>query len=61
MQIIAQAIGRVIAADCLEADGTAVPDGAYGVVFDGRVAVANDAGTVEFGEEEALYVSDVKT
>jgi hypothetical protein len=47
--------------DCVEADGTSVADGAYGVVFDGRIAVSNDAGTAEFGAEEAFYVSDIKS
>lgn len=47
--------------DCLEADGSAAPNGTYGVVFDGRVVVANDAGEREFGIEEAFFVADLRT
>ncbi len=47
--------------DCFDTDGTPGPDGAYGLVFDGRVAVTNEAGTVEFGVDEAFYVADMKT
>ncbi len=47
--------------DCVDSDGTQAPDGAYGVVFDGRVSVTNEAGTVEFDAEEAFFVSDIRT
>lgn len=47
--------------DCLDSDGTLAPDGNYGVVQEGRVAITNDAGTAEFGLDEAFFVSDTKT
>lgn len=47
--------------DCLDADGRLAPDGTYGVVFEGRVGVGNDAGEREFGIDEAFYVADAKT
>lgn len=47
--------------DCFDTDGSIAPDGTYGVVFDGRVAVTNDAGVVEFGADEAFFVSDIRT
>lgn len=47
-------------ADC-EEDGTVAPDGTYGLIFQGRVAVANAGGEREFGEEEAFFVADANT
>jgi hypothetical protein len=47
--------------DCFEADGTLAPDGDYGLVQEGRIAVSNDGGTTEFGVDEAFFVSDPKT
>lgn len=46
--------------DC-EEDGVAAPDGTYGLVFEGRVAVANAAGEREFREEDAFFVADANT
>ena len=46
--------------DCFEADGTLAPDGDYGLVQEGRIAVSNDGGTTEFGADEAFFVSDPK-
>lgn len=46
--------------DC-EEDGALAPDGTYGLVFEGRVAVANAAGEREFGEEDAFFVADANT
>jgi hypothetical protein len=47
--------------DCFEADGSPAPDGDYGLVQEGRIAVTNDGGTTEFGVDEAFFVSDPKT
>jgi hypothetical protein len=47
--------------DCEADEGGLAPDGAYGVVFDGRVGVVNDAGESEFGADEAFYVADIST
>ena len=47
--------------DCLEDDGSPVPDGTYGLVYEGRVIAANAAGEAEFGAEEAFYVADPST
>ncbi len=49
------------AQDCAEADGAAAPDGTYGVVFEGRIAVENDAGSREFGVDEGFFVADAAT
>lgn len=46
--------------DC-EDDGATAPDGTYGLVFQGRVAVANAGGEREFGEEEAFFVADASS
>lgn len=43
--------------DCYEAEGIPAPDGAYGEVFEGLVAVANEAGAIEFAAEEAFFVA----
>jgi hypothetical protein len=47
--------------DCTDDDGTTAPDGAYGLVFEGRVAVANNAGEREFAIDEAFFVADAST
>ena len=47
--------------DCTADDGTTAPDGAYGLVFEGRVAVTNNAGEREFGLDEAFFVADAAT
>lgn len=49
------------AQDCRADDGSLAPDGTYGVVFDGRVAVANPVGERVFGADEAFYVADIST
>lgn len=46
--------------DC-EEGGVLAPDGTYGLVFEGRVAVGNAAGEREFGEEDAFFVADAST
>lgn len=46
--------------DC-EEDGVLAPDGTYGLVFEGRVGVANAAGEREFREEDAFFVADANT
>ncbi|HET7731848.1 MAG TPA: FecR family protein [Usitatibacter sp.] len=48
-------------ASCPNADGTLAPDGTYGAVTEGRVAVANQGGEAEFGAEEYFYVADFYT
>ncbi len=48
-------------ADCEGDEGAIAPDGSYGVVFEGRVAVSNVAGEREFGAEEAFFVADANT
>jgi hypothetical protein len=47
--------------DCDADEGGLAPDGAYGVVFEGRVAVANDAAEVTFDVDEAFYVAGPAT
>lgn len=47
--------------DCTADDGTIAPDGAYGLVFEGRVAVTNTAGEREFGVDEAFFVADASS
>ncbi len=47
--------------DCFDADGSLAPDGTYGVVFEGRVGVANEGGERDFGIDEAFYVADIRT
>lgn len=47
--------------DCLDDDGSAAPDGTYGVVFDGRIVAANEGGEREFGVDEAFFVADIRT
>lgn len=47
--------------DCEDDEGGVAADGAYGVVFEGRVGVANAGGEREFGEEEAFFVADANT
>ena len=47
--------------DCTADDGSTAPDGAYGLVFEGRVSVTNTAGEGEFGVDEAFFVADAST
>lgn len=47
--------------DCTADDGSSAPDGAYGLVFEGRVAVTNAGGEIEFGTDEAFFVADAST
>jgi hypothetical protein len=44
--------------DCEADDGTMAADGTYGLVFEGRIAVANEGGEREFGADEAFFVAD---
>lgn len=48
-------------ADCENDDGSTAADGVYGLVYDGRVAVANEGGERDFGEDEAFFVADLVT
>ena len=48
-------------ADCEADEGELAPDGTYGLVFEGRVGVANAAGEREFAEEDAFFVADANT
>src|SRR6185503_15521973 len=47
--------------DCPADDGSVAPDGAYGLVFEGLVSVANPAGEAEFGADEVFFVADLAT
>ena len=47
--------------DCIENDGSLAPDGTYGGVLEGRVAIANQAGEREFGADEYFFVADINT
>lgn len=43
--------------DCRNADGSIAPNGAYGAVTEGRIAVSNNAGEREFGMDQFFYVA----
>lgn len=43
--------------DCSVSDGSAVPNGLYGGVSDGRIAVTNQAGEAEFEQQENFYLA----
>lgn len=43
--------------DCRNADGSLAPNGTFGGVTDGRIAVTNDAGEREFGKDQYFFVS----
>lgn len=45
------------AGQCKDAKGKNVATGIYGGVSDGRIGVVNDAGDVEFGQQEYFYVA----
>lgn len=47
--------------DCADPEGVLAANGAYGGVYDGTVAVSNNAGEVEFGRDEYFYVADINT
>ncbi|MEO5619136.1 MAG: FecR domain-containing protein [Candidatus Eisenbacteria bacterium] len=47
--------------DCVEDAGVLAPNGAYGGVYDGAVAVSNNAGEAEFGRDEYFFVADINT
>jgi hypothetical protein len=47
--------------DCLDEDGQVAPDGNYGLVLEGRVAVSNAGGIAEFGADEAFFVPDSRS
>lgn len=44
------------AGECKDGNGKDAPTGMYGGVSDGRIGVVNDAGDVEFGQQEYFYV-----
>lgn len=44
--------------DCFDAGGNRMPDGTFGGVTDGRIAVANQSGEQEFGQQEFFHVPD---
>lgn len=46
---------------CLGDDGQPSRDGLYGGVFDGRIGLDNQAGSLEFGKDEFFYVADTNT
>jgi len=48
-------------ADCDDDEGGRAPDGTYGLVYEGRVAVGNAAGEADFGVDEAFFVADART
>jgi len=43
--------------DCVNPDGSRPADGLFGGVADGRIAVTNQAGEEEFGQQEYFYVA----
>ena len=45
------------AGECQNPDGGTAPNGTYGGVTDGRIAVSNDAGSLEFGRDSFFYVA----
>lgn len=47
--------------DCFDEDGQPAPDGNYGLVLEGRVAVSNAGGIAEFGADEAFFVPDARS
>lgn len=49
------------AAPCKNPDDTEVPAGLYGGVTDGRIAVSNEAGEFEFGQQEYFRVASQTT
>jgi hypothetical protein len=48
-------------ADCPAENGNVPPDGLYGGVSDGRIAVANDSGEYEFGQQEYFRVANAQS
>jgi len=49
------------AAPCKNQDDTQAPEGIYGGVTDGRIAVSNEAGEFEFGQQEYFRVASQTT
>ncbi len=45
-------VSCTVDAACLNPDGSAAPEGLYGGVTDGRIAVINDLGEFQFGQQE---------
>jgi hypothetical protein len=45
--------------DCTNPDGSAVPNGLFGGVTDGRISVSNNAGESEFEQQENFYLADI--
>ena len=44
--------------DCTRSDGTPEANGTYGGVTDGRIHVANQAGAMEFGQQDSFFVAN---
>lgn len=44
--------------DCTRPDGSPEANGTYGEVTDGRIHVANQAGAMEFGQQESFFVAN---
>ena len=47
--------------DCLDALGKPAANGLYGGVYEGRIAVSNNAPEVQFGRDEFFYVADINS
>ncbi|MDD5329821.1 MAG: FecR family protein [Sulfuricella sp.] len=47
--------------DCTNADGSEARDGLYGGVADGKIAVANETGDKDFGNDEFFFVASLQT
>lgn len=45
--------------DCTNPDGSTVPNGLFGGVSDGRIAVSNNAGETEFDQQENFYLASM--
>ncbi|MBP6646623.1 MAG: FecR domain-containing protein [Burkholderiaceae bacterium] len=45
--------------DCANADGTAVPNGLFGGVTDGRISLTNNTGEAEFDQQENFYLASM--
>ena len=47
--------------DCTDSEGKRASNGLYGGVYEGRVAVSNNAPEVQFGRDEFFFVADINT
>lgn len=45
--------------DCANSDGSAVPNGLFGGVTDGRISVTNNTGEAEFDQQENFYLASI--